>query len=428
MKKKIERYFQWLSQGNVLIFNPEKSQNQLTFEGKSYILWKIILNSLLSLLTIFALPAVIIMFDLRNPVTIILTVITSLGGLIWFGIGLIVFAYHPFWIHKNKITISKEGLHTINSIGFASQRRPKKMKTFTLRYEFVEPGIVNLQFWVNQKKQYFVNAFMVNFAHTKAEVFDYLKEYMSAWGLEYIDISPQKSAQSGTFIFKRTGKVSLDLTVSLSTLQAKAKEIQLQVSDTPELIAKYWVQQQEDNLQITRPKNYNRNMWIGFLLSFVLGGSIIFGLLYMMIYHPSDEKIGMIVFMVVIGFLWVVFSGVFYGNATANFCLQINDQQLYVRLKKGKEHTYDLSQIENIAIQGVITTGRSTHVWGNILLVLKTDDREQKPLKLLTIDSGRPEKIDTQLVRDAAYERSMRIAQLIAQPMDLSVDWKGFKE
>lgn len=41
------------------------------------------------------------------------------------------------------------------------------MKIFTLRYELVEPGIMNIRFWVNQKKQYFVNAFMGNFAHTE---------------------------------------------------------------------------------------------------------------------------------------------------------------------------------------------------------------------------------------------------------------------
>lgn len=76
--KKVTQYFQWLSQGNPLIFSPEKPQNQLVFEGKSCILWKIILNSLFSLLTMFLLLVVIIVFDLRNLVTIILTVIISL--------------------------------------------------------------------------------------------------------------------------------------------------------------------------------------------------------------------------------------------------------------------------------------------------------------------------------------------------------------
>ena len=167
MLKKIKQYFHWLFQSNVLTYNAADSVSQLVFEGKSRVFWRTLFNLTLSIVAM-VLPIIFMAFDiginsLLTPVFILL----MFTGFIVFCIGILAMVYQPFWVHKNNIRFTKDQLQTISSIGWGKKQLPKKLNAFTLHYDFVQPGMVHVQFWVNRKKMHFVNAFITSFVRKR---------------------------------------------------------------------------------------------------------------------------------------------------------------------------------------------------------------------------------------------------------------------
>lgn len=425
MLKKIKQYVQWLFQGNVLNFQPKESDQQLVFEGKSKAFHRLMLNSALSL-GIMLLPVPPVALHLRHPVIIFIAIVLMLAGFICFCLGIIAMAYQPFWLHKNRLIFTQDTLHMMNSLGIKQGYQPHKLKAFTLRYDFNQQGAVHIQMWVNHRKAYFLNAHLTHFANSAHDLFEQLKPYFKAWGFQYIHIPAQGSSQSGSWTLTRTGKTLLAPNLSLATLQQKSQEDQLIIGEEAEEISQYLVQKQNETLEVSRPKNYAKKMWWGVGISFVVGAAIIFGLIYLLIHHPTKNDAGAYVFLAVVGFLWLIFLAAFYSSATEAFRLRVSPQEVCIRHRK-KEVCYPRHQVQQLALNIVISKGRYTYVTGHLNLIVNQDG-ENKPLTLLKVDSGRPEKIDTPLVRDATYQRSIRLAQLLAQPMGLSVHWQGFQE
>lgn len=437
MLKKIKQYFRWLFQNNVLVCHDEGLAGQLVLEGKSRILWRILLNNVLSLGAI-TLPIVGIAnkIGIKSWLLTPIFIVLMLVGFITFCIGMLALAYQPFWIHKNKISFTTEQLQTRSSVGVSKKQLPKKLSAFTLHYDFVQPGVVHVQFWVNHKKMYFVNAFLTGFANNETEIFEQLKPYMLAWELDFMDVSPH-TGKSGTFIFTKEGKVPLYPESRLNELRQQTQESQLQVSETPELISKHLISQKGDEIKITERANYKRRMWWNFWLSFLLGGLIEFGLVWLLVTQATKEVEGVYVMLVTVGLLWLLFSYIFYDNASSDFCIKVNPRQILFRKKKGKEKLFAREQIEFLSLHGFISQGRYTTINTTLKLVLKpgyegvASDKKQAgnhKFTLMITGSERPEKIDTQLVRDAAYENGMRIARLVAKPMALEIKWEGFNE
>ncbi|WP_299462313.1 hypothetical protein [uncultured Microscilla sp.] len=426
MLKKLKQYIQWLFQGNLLKYHSGVANQQVTFKGKSRAFQRLMLNSTLSLAAM-SLPIVpMVVLENRHPLLVITAIILLLAGFVAFCLGVITMAYQPFWLHKNQLTFTPNYLQMVNSVGIKQTIDAHKLKAFTLRYDFSQAGVVQIQLWINHRKAYFVNAYLSHFATNAHDLFEQLKPYFVAWGFSHIDIPAQSSTQSGSWFFQRVGKTAFVPNLSLTALQQASKEHQLNIGDAPEVVVKYLVEQQGETLQVSRPKNYTKKMWWGFWLSLVIGVAIIYGLVYMLVYHPGKNDGGIYVFLGCIGLLWIIFVALFYSNATEAFCLRISPEEFYIKKRK-KEQRYPLHQIQGLALQGIISQGRYTTVMGRLSLVVNHES-VPKPIILLIVDSGRSEKLDTPLVRDSTYQRSMRLARLIAQPMGLEIDWKGFKE
>lgn len=417
---------QWLFQGNVLRYHSGAADQQLTFKGKSKAFQRLVLNSTLSLGVILA-PIAFVAPSSRHPIIITFAVISLLAAFIAFCLGMVAMAYQPFWIHKNRLTFTSDCLQTVNSLGIKHTYHLHKIKAFTLRYDFTQQGVVHIQMWINHHKAYFFNAYLTHFANNAHDLFEQLKPYFDAWGFKSIDIPAQKSSQSGNWTLSHTGKTKFIAGLPLEELQKQSKENQLKISEQAEVIAKYLVQQQANTLMIARQKNYTKKMWWGVGLTLTIGGSIIFGLIYMLIYHPTKHDAGAYVFLAAIGFLWILFLVIFYNSAIEAFRLEISPQQFCVYHRK-RETCYLQSQIKGLVLQITISQGRYTHTIGHLSLNVMLENGESKLVSLLKVDSGRPEKIDTPLVRDATYQRSLHLARLMAQPMNLAIDWRGFKE
>jgi hypothetical protein len=425
MVKIIKKYVQWLFQGNVLRYHSGVADQQLTFKGKSKAFQRLIINSIVSL-GVILLPIAPIALRFRHPIVITVAIVMMLAAFIAFCLGIIAMAYQPFWIHKNQLIFTNDSLRLINGIGIKQTYHIHKLKAFTLRYDFNQQGAVHIQMWINHQKAYFFNAHLTHFAHNAHDLFEQLKPYFSAWGFEYIDIPNQGASQSGSWVLSHAGKTRFRADSPLETLQKQSQENQLKISEQAEVVAKYLVQQQDKTLVIGRPKNYAKKMWWGVGLTLIIGGSMIFGLIYMLIYRPTKNDAGAYVFLVVIGLLWIIFLAAFYSSAVEAFQLKISPQQVCISQRK-KETCYAKSQIKSLVLEIIISQGRYTHVTGHLNLSIAKENGEQQLVSLLKVDSGRPEKLDTPLVRDATYQRSLHLAQLIAQPMNLTIDWRGFK-
>ena len=277
-----------------------------------------------------------------------------------------------------------------------------------------------------------------HFLSNETEVFEQFKSYMLAWGLGFIEVSPQSTGKSGTFTFATQGKIPLLPESRLDGLRQQTQKSQLEVGKTPELISKHLISQQGNELRITKRANYKQQMWLGFWLSFVLGGLMEAGMVYLLACQPPKEIAGVYIMLVIVGLLWLLFSYMFYDSAKTDFCIISSPEQILFRQKKGKEKYFDQEKIDHLLLKEVISRGRFTTVNTTLYVVLKSDPEapvlvggkytRNNGFILITMESGRPEKTDSQLVRDAAYDSGMRIARLVAKPMALKIRWEKFNE
>ncbi|OJJ23833.1 hypothetical protein BKI52_05645 [marine bacterium AO1-C] len=431
MKKRFKQYFEWLFAGNVLTFNAEASQGKLVFEGRSKAFRTLIINSFGSLAVMTA-PMIFIAFDIRPPLLVFLFVILMLAGFIAFGIGMIAMAYQPFWQHRNKINITPQGIFTTNGIFFPLNTHVKRIKRFKIRFQVVDSGVIHLQCWLNGRKTYFVNAFILKAPQTEAEIFEWFQVYAAHWGLNYYDVSPSKDQSIGIFEFAKQGKNVLERALDFAQLKQQALDNQLKVGSQPEMIVKYAFQKNNDDLIVSRRPGFKKRAWIFLICSF-LGGLGLLGLLiFVALPNTPDNKPGVYVFTACIAFLWFILTAVAFHDVRSDFLIKANTQQLYFQKRKNQGIAFSRDNIERLVIRGKINAGRNTTLQGNILVILKEKttfrEKEIQEQLLLAIFSGRPEKIDTQLVRDAVYERSMRVARLIAQPLGIEVIWEGFEQ
>jgi len=431
LKKYFKQYFEWLFAGNVLTFDAKASQNQLVFEGRSKAFSTLLFNSLGSL-AVMALPALLIIFEVRHPLLVIIFVILMLAGFIAFGMGMIAMAYQPFWQHRNKITFTSQGIFTQNGVYFPLNTRARRIKHFKVRFQVVNPGVIHLQCWLNGRKTYFINTFVLKAPQTEAEIFEWFRAYALHWELNCYDVSPSKDQSIGIFEFAKQGKNILDNTLNFAQLKQQALDNQLKIGDQPEIIAKYAFYKDQEDLIVTRRPGFKKRAWIFLICSFLGGLGLLSLLIFVALPNTPDHKAGVYVFIACIAFLWFILSGVAFHEVRSDFLIKVNTQQLYFQKRKAQRITFSSNNIKCLTIRGKINTGRNTTLQGNILVILKEktifQEKEIVEQPLFSIFSGRPEKIDTQLVRDAVYERSMRVARLIAQPLGVEVIWEGFEQ
>ena len=431
MKKRFKQYFEWLFAGNVLTFDAKTSQNKLVFEGHTKALSTLLINSFGSL-AVMTFPAILIILKVDHPLLILLFVLLMLAGFIAFGIGMIAMAYQPFWQHRKQLTISPEGIFSKNGAGFPINTKVRRIKQFKVRFEVVNPQTTHVQFWLNGNKRYFINAFFQGLPRDNAQIFDWFRTYALQWGLQAYDISPSKDENIEVFEFTQQGKNQLNPRASFAQLQQQALENQLKVSNAPEIIAKYAFRKEKDEVFVQRRPGFKRRSWLFFLSSFFGGLGLLVLLISLAASDKGDNQAGMYVFIACIAFLWGIFSLVSFNDIRSDFLIRTNSQQLYFQSRKNNGIALNKDNIECILIQGKIHQSRYTTLNGVILVQLKEavsfKNNPTQALQLLIVDSGRPEKLDTQLVRDAVYERSMRVARLIAQPLGIEVVWKGFEK
>ena len=422
MKALFKKYFAWLFAGNALTFSPEKSQGKLVFGGRSKAFSTLLINSIACLLamTLFSLIAI----KIRHPLVITVGVLTMLAAFILFSVGLIAMAYQPFWQHRKKIILSPEGIFTKNGVGFSVNTKARRIKQFKVRFQVVNPQVTQMQFWLNGKKRYFVNAFFMSTPQNSHEIFDWFREYALHWELPFYDVKPSEDNSIGVFEFAKQGKNQLDQTTSFTQLKQQALDSQLQVGNQPETVAKYAFSTENDEILVTRRPGFKRRSWIFFLSSFLGGLGLLLLLIFGALPTIDDDPTGIYVFMGCIGFLWVILSLASFNDIRSDFLIRASKHQLYFQKRKNKGITIAQSNIQHLVVRGRISQGRYTNLFGEILVVLK--EKPVQEWQLFMIDSGRPEKIDTQLVRDAVYERSTRVARLIAQPLEVEVIWEGF--
>ncbi len=430
MKKHLKQYFEWLFAGNVLTFNTEASQGKLVFEGHSKAFQTLLINGL-GALTTMAIPATFIIFQITPPLLVVLFVFLMLGGFIAFGIGLVAMVYQPFWQHRKRINFTPQGIFTTNGGGVPINTKMQHIQALKVRFEKINPQVTHLQFWLNNKKRHFISSFFMEMPQTRGEIFDHFRVYAFHWGLSYYDISPSKSQNTGTFEFTRQqGKNELAQDTPYDQLEQTALTNQLQISAQPEIIAKYAFHRKNNTVLIQRRPGFKRRSWLFFLGSFLGGLGLLLLLILKALPQTDDHLTGIYVFIGCIAFLWIIFSIVSLNDVLSDFLVRVNKHQLYFQTRKNKGITIEHSNIQCLVIQGKIHQSRVTILNADIVVKLKDEvpfkNKPVQELRLLVVDSGRPEKLDNQSVRDAVYERSMRVARLIAQPLEVEVVWEGF--
>jgi len=434
LKKIFKKYTEWLFANNRLTLKPQNSQDHLVFEGRSTAFISLIANSVVNILIILLILFLSFHFKVNHPLFIILVVIIVLVFGIAFCVGLIATAHQPFWRHRNKISFTPEGIFTINGIYFQANTKSQRLKHLKVRIEMVDRQVAHVQFWRNGRKEAFINAFLVNVPQTMDVFFDWFRTYALHWGLTYYDISPSKNQNIEVFEFARQGKNALDQHTQFSQLKQKALDNQSRIGPTLEIIANYALQATPKGILITRRPGFKFRSWLFFISVFFGAGGFLLLLTLNISQDTNSTKDLMNTYGMMSLFLlvWIGLLIWSLSNLLSDFQVRIDAHQLYFQRRKNKGFTFNQGNIQSITIQGKIHRGKMTILSGIILVKLKEEKMIQnKPLQefhLLEVSSGHPNNIDTKFVRDAVYDRSMRIARVIAQTLGVEIVWKGFEQ
>ncbi len=426
MKKRIIQYFAWLFAPNQLTLQSQQSPNQLVFEGRSTALVSLITNSILNTVVIALFIA--LSFQIRHPVFIILAVIIVLALSVILCLGFIAIARQPFWRHRNKISFTPEGIFTVNGAYVRANTKRRRLKRLKIRVAMVGQQVAQVQFWRNGRKEAFINAFLIGIPDTPAEFFDWLRPYALHWGLDCYDISPSKDQRVETFEFSRQGKNTLDEQANFEQLRQQALANQSKIGPELEIIAQYAFQATKTGVSMTRKPGFKLKNWLLFIgVFFGVGGF----LLLIGLSVPKDKNVASTYAMMsLFGLVWLGFVAWTVSNLLSDFLIRTDSQQLYVQHRKNKGFTFAPNDIQCIAIQGKVSGGRMTSLSGVVLVKLKAAQtirgKSVQAHRLFEVSSGHPDNIVTQFVRDSVYDRSMRIAQIIAQPLGIEVVWEGF--